>query len=118
VQAARPGPARPILISGVIVVEESKTHYISDRRLYLDADGNVVEAGDPAAATLLVGEGGNLPLARAEELGLVGEKAEKARSARAAKAEAEKAEAEKAGPTAKSVKTDDADKDKTKAKAK
>ena len=45
--------------------------WTSDRRLYLDAAGTVVEEGDPASATLLVIEGGTLDMARARELGLV-----------------------------------------------
>ena len=45
--------------------------WTSDRRLYLDAAGTVVEEGDPASATLLVIEGGVLDMARARELGLV-----------------------------------------------
>jgi hypothetical protein len=47
--------------------------YTADRRLYLNAEGAVVEADDPARATLLVPEGGILPLERARELGLAGE---------------------------------------------
>lgn len=47
------------------------TTWTSDRRLYLDAAGRVVEAGDPARAILLVIAGGTLPLARARALGLV-----------------------------------------------
>jgi hypothetical protein len=34
--------------------------YVSDRRLYLTADDRVVEEGDPAARTLLVGAGGEV----------------------------------------------------------
>ena len=45
--------------------------WTSDRRLYLDAAGSVVEEGDPTSATLLVIEGGTLDMARARELGLV-----------------------------------------------
>lgn len=45
--------------------------WTSDRRLYLDADGNVVEANDPAKRTLLVSAGGKLTEERARELGLV-----------------------------------------------
>ena len=45
--------------------------WTSDRRLYLDAAGNVVEEGDPGGAWLLVIEGGTLDMARARELGLV-----------------------------------------------
>ena len=50
--------------------------YLSDRRLYLNADGTkVVEHDDPEAATLLVGEGGELDDAEAAKYGL-GQKAE------------------------------------------
>jgi len=45
--------------------------WIADRRIYLDAQGNAVEANDPAKATLLVPVGGTLPLERARALGLV-----------------------------------------------
>ena len=44
--------------------------FTSDRRLYLDKYGKVVEADDPTKLTLLVGEGGTIPMARAKELGL------------------------------------------------
>ncbi len=45
--------------------------WTSDRRLYLDAAGKVVEADDPTRATLLVNAGGAIPIERAEALGLV-----------------------------------------------
>lgn len=45
--------------------------WTSDRRLYLDAAGHVVEATDPSRATLLVAAGQSLPLAQAEALGLL-----------------------------------------------
>jgi hypothetical protein len=45
--------------------------WTADRRLYLDKDGNVVEADDPARATLLVNAGAALPLDQARALGLV-----------------------------------------------
>ena len=45
--------------------------YIADRRIYLDRDGKVVEENDPAKHSLLVGEGGTLPEARARDLGLI-----------------------------------------------
>jgi 2-oxoglutarate dehydrogenase E2 component (dihydrolipoamide succinyltransferase) len=48
-------------------------HYIATERLYLDKDGKVVKADDPARASLLVGVGGRLPIERAEELGLTGD---------------------------------------------
>jgi hypothetical protein len=44
--------------------------YIAKERLYLDKDGKVVKADDPKRLTLLVAEGGRLPAARADELGL------------------------------------------------
>lgn len=44
--------------------------FTSDRRLFLDADGNVVEEGDPRAATLLVGAGGQLSDEEARRYGL------------------------------------------------
>ena len=50
----------------------------SDRRLYLDAEGKVVEADDPNRATLLVSEGGTLPMEDARRYGLLNEAAEKA----------------------------------------
>ena len=42
--------------------------WISDRRLYLNAAGQVVEAGAPDRVSLLVAAGGRLPLADAERL--------------------------------------------------
>lgn len=47
--------------------------WISDRRLFLTVDrSRVVTAEDPAAAFLLVGEGGSLPMTEAIQYGLVG----------------------------------------------
>lgn len=46
--------------------------YVSDRRLYLTADGRVVDEGDEAARTLLVGEGCELDDATAAQYGLSG----------------------------------------------
>lgn len=45
--------------------------YTSPRRLYLTADGKVVGHDSPDKQTLLVAEGGTLPLADAERYGLV-----------------------------------------------
>jgi hypothetical protein len=42
----------------------------SDRRLYLTEDGQVVEEGDERAATLLVGEGGELSAEDAKRYGV------------------------------------------------
>jgi hypothetical protein len=44
--------------------------FVADRRLYLDSEGNVVEADDPNRARLLVGVGGTVPAADAERYGL------------------------------------------------
>lgn len=44
--------------------------WISDRRIYLTADDRVVEEGDPAATTLLVGVGGQLSDVDAKRYGL------------------------------------------------
>ena len=45
--------------------------YTADRRLSLDASGNVVEADDPSRVTLLVAKGGTLPMEDARRYGLV-----------------------------------------------
>ena len=45
--------------------------WTADRRIYLDSQGNAVEADDPTKATLLAPVGGTLPLERARALGLV-----------------------------------------------
>lgn len=45
--------------------------FVSDRRLYLDALGNVVETNNPAKRTLLVAAGCTLPLETARKYGLV-----------------------------------------------
>lgn len=48
--------------------------YISDRRLWLDAEGKVVEDGDPKAHSLLIsGPGKKIPEAQARALGLMGD---------------------------------------------
>lgn len=46
--------------------------YTSDKRLYLTREGEVVEEGDERAATLLVGEGGQLSDEQAAKYGLTG----------------------------------------------
>lgn len=59
--------------------------FTSDRRIWLTADkSKVVEDGDPAAAFLLVGEGGQLSDEEAEQYGLT----EKAKPAQPNKAKA------------------------------
>jgi len=57
---------------GITIVKEDTTvAFISDRRLYLTADrSSVVEEGDPGAAYLLVGEGGEVSTAVARQYGL------------------------------------------------
>lgn len=55
--------------------------WTADRRLYLDKDGRVVEANDPTRRTLLVPQGGSLPIAQARALGLVTEEVSPAHDA-------------------------------------
>jgi hypothetical protein len=73
--------------------------WTSDRRLYRDAEGNVVEATDPSKQSLLVGKGGTLPLDQARELGLVdepeAETEEKAKAPKSNKAKAPTANKER-----------------------
>lgn len=45
--------------------------WTSDRRIYLDKDGNAVEAKDPARVSLLVAAGCTLPIETARRYGLV-----------------------------------------------
>lgn len=70
----------------------NKNDFVSNERLYLDKDGNVVGDKDPGKLTLLVSEGGTLPMEEAEKYGLVKEKGQGEREA----LEAEDAEAEAA----------------------
>jgi hypothetical protein len=49
----------------------NKNDFVSDKRLYLDKDGNVVEEKDPNRLTLLVAAGGRLPMEQAQKYGLV-----------------------------------------------
>ena len=60
----------------------AKNTYTAEERLYLSADGKVVKAGDPSAATLLAGAGDEIPMAQAEALGLVKAAAKPADKAR------------------------------------
>jgi hypothetical protein len=53
--------------------QEDMGSYVADRRLYLNAEGQVVEAKDPSAVRLLVAEGGTVPLEQARSLGLMNE---------------------------------------------
>lgn len=48
--------------------------FTADKRYYLNADkSRVVEEGDPEASSLLVGAGGELPMAEARTYGLIPE---------------------------------------------
>jgi hypothetical protein len=51
----------------------NKNDYVSDKRVYVDRDGKVVDEKDPARHTLVVAAGGSIPHERALELGLVKE---------------------------------------------
>lgn len=51
--------------------EHNKALWTSDRRLYLNNEGEVVEADDPTRVELLIGIGGTLPIADASALGLM-----------------------------------------------
>lgn len=77
----------------------AENSYTADRRLYLDKDGKLVEADNPARATLLVAKGGKLSAEDAAKYGLTGtapeEKAQIAPPANKAQA---KAPANKAQP--------------------
>lgn len=53
----------------------NRNQWTADRRLYLDKDGHVVEANDPARARLLVAAGNTISLDEAERLGLTEAKA-------------------------------------------
>lgn len=46
--------------------------FTANRRIYLDKDRKVVEADNPARATLLIAEGQSMPDAEAREYGLIG----------------------------------------------
>ena len=45
--------------------------YVSDHRLCLTADGQITDERDPAAVSLLVGAGCSIPVALAEQYGLI-----------------------------------------------
>lgn len=49
----------------------SGSDYVSDHRICVSADGELVECTDPSAVRLLVGEGGSIPRAEAERYGLI-----------------------------------------------
>ena len=69
------------------LINEGGNAYVSDKRLYLTRAGAVVEEGDPAADSLLVGEGGTISHEDAERYGLLEAPAAEppAKEARAAK---------------------------------
>lgn len=69
-----------MLVLSSIQREDTTVAFISDRRLYLTADRNaVVEEGDPAAAYLLVGVGGEVSTAVANRYGLADQSTPKAK---------------------------------------
>lgn len=74
-----------IPVVGMEVVNmDNKNVYTSEERLYLNENGAVVPADSPEKLTLLVGAGGSIPMARAQELGLAKpDKAEKAEETKA-----------------------------------
>lgn len=55
--------------------QRSGAAYRSPVRICLTSTGELVDCGDPAAATLLVGEGGEIPWDVAERYGLVADAA-------------------------------------------
>lgn len=57
------------------MARESKATWTSDRRLYLNAAGQVVEADDPSRVSLLVAQGAALPADVAQRYGLTGNNA-------------------------------------------
>lgn len=67
----------------------NKNDFVSDRRLYLDKDHNVVEADDPNKLTLLVAEGGRLSQEDVEKYGLNTEAEPEAENVSAASSDAE-----------------------------
>jgi hypothetical protein len=52
--------------------------YTATERLYLDADGKVVKADDPARRSLLINTGQTMPEEQARELGLIEDEAKAA----------------------------------------
>jgi len=72
---ARAGAVSPAAVPSVLGQAPGRTAdvpglFVSDRRLYLTEDGEVVEEGDEAGVFLLVGVGGMLTQAVADELGV------------------------------------------------
>lgn len=55
------------------MARENRALWTSDRRLYLNANGQVVEADDPTRVSLLVRAGGTMLRSEAERLGLLAE---------------------------------------------
>lgn len=73
--------------------------YQSDRRLYLNREGQVVEEDDDSRVSLLVGKGGYLTMNKAREHGLVKEsEGEVAVSVNAAESTTQDGESERAQP--------------------
>jgi hypothetical protein len=71
--ASCPGtlPAPQFIIDLSEVNPMASNMWTSDRRLYLDKDGKVVEADDPARQSLLIAAGGSMPLEAAQRYGLI-----------------------------------------------
>lgn len=53
--------------------QETRGDYVATERLYVDAEGNVVPSGSPAAVSLLVAAGRAIPNALARQYGLIGQ---------------------------------------------
>jgi len=64
-------PPKHTIDLDMILPPKTQATWRSSERLYLDSKGGVVRHGDPDAQVLLVAEGGEIPLQRAQELGLV-----------------------------------------------
>lgn len=69
--------------------EKQMKGWTADRDLYLDKEGNVVEAGDPHAAFLLARAGRVIPEAQMEQYGVKKKAPAKAKAEAKAKASAE-----------------------------
>lgn len=74
--------------------EPEGAFYVAPERLCVTADGEVTDQDDPLAVRLLVGKGGQLPIAEARRYGLIAEpKAEKGAANKARKGTEDKGSA-------------------------